>query len=1824
MLAGSMPAAVSATEGQGGTEASEASVEACERQSLNFNRSWKFIRQDVSGAEAAEFNDSYWYNVGLPHDFSIPYWQDEEHYTGYGWYRKTFTFEESWEGKQIFLDFEGVFHTAELYVNGREVGTHRGGYTGFEYDITDYLVPGENVVAVRVNNIWDATLAPRSGEHMFTGGIYRDVNLIVTSPVHVTWYGTFVQTPEISAESSKVRMQAEVKNDSDAAQEVSVVHKVLDSDDQEVAVIDSDSRILEAGETYNFDDTSEAIENPHLWSDKDPYMYKVKTDVIVDGMSVDQYETPLGFRWVEWTADQGFFLNGEHVWLNGANAHQDHAGWANAVTTSALKRDVVMIKEAGLNFIRGSHYPHSPAYAEACDEQGILFWSEVSFWCTAAYGEAGGYGDSRDYLCDGYPTTGDPEDEAAFAQSCMDQLRDMIRINRNHPSVIVWSMGNEIFFGSNLDKKKELAEDMAAYAKELDPTRSTALGGTQRSETDKLDNIDVAGYNGDGAKIEEYQDPGVANMVAEYGSHTGNRPDSTRAYYGDVQTENGEPIQYAWRSGIALWCACHHGSIISRSYGDMGFIDYYRLPLQSWYYYREHYGGIAVESSSEGTPSRLSLSASDTEISNNGTEDSHIIVTVEDENGTWLNTELEVTLEVVSGPGIFPTGKTMIFEPGSSMRDGKAAIEFRSYYAGETVIRATAEGLEPAELTITVTGSDGESEPDINTLYGSFMSGGGEVLNPITDAEAYTYVNYANSPTSASSGEDTRLNVADNDDATQWQAEEPGAGQWIYMELEHGGMNLYKAQLVFNGKVYPYKIQYKEMNIDEDEWKTLVEYDSDTVQTRPAEESFYGTYMRYIRIEFTDVPEDEYANLAELRLYGLRSDTVGYETGYRYLSDVEMSQGDNVTIDKSAGGGAIQLGGTAYAKGISTQGSAEIIYDLENDAAGYATFRCRTGLDVDSGADAEATVQIYGDDQLMYEQTVSNPETVLEIEVSVNRVKELKLVVTTDDSNAYVDCADAKLIGVMRNITSGQELDVKYFSNTETLVPGKDLEIETVLVNKQEEPQDLAAILALYDSDGGLLDTTAVQNFTLAGGEEKRLSLGMEIPEDVPVGSNVRLVLWGTDDLLPKAETTAVSRVIGDPEKDKYPEVDIPQEETGRWVTVTGDEVSKTGTWGRWTPANGSVSGYETFVDYTSAYHWENTSIEQEFTGSRVKVLAKKDGSQHGAEIYIDGELIREISTYTDGGDVYTEVFDSGDLEFGSHIIKIVPTGKFGLDCIQYYTEDRIIEYPEPEEGYDTEIKVRGEDERLEKTGGWDYWTPPAGTEVVPESGYETFAGSSGSRIKFTFIGTQTAVAAKVDGSQHGAEIYIDGEKAATVSTNGSPDEYKQVFDSGTLPYGEHTLEIVTTGKFGFDYVTYYTGHPEDRTALTEAAEQYRQLNPDDYAAGWDAFETALADAERISTRPGYTQEEIDQALENLIRAADTLVLYVERDLTQLLTGIKESLEIISTGRAAEYDSILAAGFTSVLSPAAEAAADKGQPQEMIDQAAEEIRAALDALTGSQEPEEPEKPVSKNTLEYFLNSAKEHLANGDVDDCVQSIKDLFNEAIAEGDAVMADEYATREEVMNASVKLMKAVQALGMKAADKTDLEMAVELAEMIDLTDYIDAGQQEFTDALAAANAVLADGDAMQADADEAWNALVDAMANLRLKADKAALEALLNEAAGLDLTQYTEESAAVFRMALASAQAVFTDDALTEDDQETVDNAVAALMSARDGLTAKADDSGNGSSNAGGSGSGTGSGASVKQAAKTGDAAPIIALLLTALVSGTVAIAAARRRTR
>lgn len=318
------------------------------------------------------------------------------------------------------------------------------------------------------------------------------------------------------------------------------------------------------------------IENPHLWSPENPELYEMESLLYENNQKIDRCITEFGIRWFHFSARKGFFLNGEHYKIHGANVHQDHAGWSDAVPRSGIKRDVQMIKECGMNFIRGSHYPHHTYFAEECDRQGILFWSENCFWGT------GGPKEEGYWTASAYPVH--EEDENAFEESCKNTLAEMIRANRNHPSIIVWSMCNEPFFtdAGTEQKTRELLKQLVDLSHKLDPTRPAAIGGAQRGGFDVLG--DIAGYNGDGAAI--FHDPGFPNFVSEYGSTVSDRPGKFESRYTD-----GVEIDHPWRSGKAIWCGFHHGSILG-DMGHMGMIDYYRLPLDTWYWYRKKFKGI--------------------------------------------------------------------------------------------------------------------------------------------------------------------------------------------------------------------------------------------------------------------------------------------------------------------------------------------------------------------------------------------------------------------------------------------------------------------------------------------------------------------------------------------------------------------------------------------------------------------------------------------------------------------------------------------------------------------------------------------------------------------------------------------------------------------------------------------------------------------------------------------------------------------------------------------------------------------------------------------------------------------------------------------------------------------------------------------------------------------------------------------------------------------------------------------------------------------------------------------------------------------------------
>ncbi len=680
------------------TRSAEAATTASGRLRQNFNADWRFHLGDLEGAEKADFDDSRWQAVGLPHSFSTPYFQAPEVYVGYGWYRKDLVLTAVPAGRRVSLEFEGAFQTAEVYVNGTKIGNHRGGYTGFPVDITATLHPGRNVIAVRVDNIWDPTLAPRAGEHIFSGGIYRDVWLVTTDAIHVPWTGTFITTPGLSGQSSRVAAETEVRNDGPVTAQVTVRTRIVNDRGTVVAVLPDATLHLPSGETQSVTQTSAQLSRLKLWSPETPNLYHADTSLVVAGRERDRFDTEFGFRSIAWTADKGFFLNGQHRYFRGANVHQDQAGWGDAVTNAAIDRDVGLIKDAGFDFIRGSHYPHDPHFAEATDRAGMMFVSEAPFWGTAGFKNPWG--------APAYPS--DATQQAAFDDSVKQQLAEMIRINRNHPSIVVWGMDNEVFFTTDdtMPQVRRLLAEEVALTHRLDPTRPAAVDGAQRGDIDHIG--DIAGYNGDGAFL--FPDPGIANFVAEYGSTMVDRPGDYAPGWGDLERTPGakEGVsgswRLPWRSGEVIWAGFDHGSIAGRKFGSMGMIDYSRLPKRQWYWYRNAYRGIAPPVWPEaGQPAAIRVTSSAPVIRHaDGTDDVQLVVTVVDATGKLLSNNPPVHLSLEAGPGELPTGRSIDFTPDGDIpiRDGQAAIAMRSWQAGTTEIRATSPGLRDGILTV--------------------------------------------------------------------------------------------------------------------------------------------------------------------------------------------------------------------------------------------------------------------------------------------------------------------------------------------------------------------------------------------------------------------------------------------------------------------------------------------------------------------------------------------------------------------------------------------------------------------------------------------------------------------------------------------------------------------------------------------------------------------------------------------------------------------------------------------------------------------------------------------------------------------------------------------------------------------------------------------------------------------------------------------------------------------------------------------------------------------------------------------------------------------
>jgi beta-galactosidase len=664
----------------------ESADAAGNRVTININAGWKFTKGDISGAQAAGYIDTSWTSVGLPHSASIPFFIEDSAYIGWVWYRKHFPVDAQYSGRKVFIDFEAAFQHAWVYINGQLVGEHKGGYTGFTYDITPYVLFGQtNVCAVRLSNLWDATIAPRAGDSWFHAGIYRDVSLVITDPLHVKRLGTFVTTPQVSATRASVNIKTEIVNQGTASKTCTVSSTVLDSNGLAVIGV-STSNTIAVGETLTVSQDT-AIANPKLWSPSSPYRYKVLTQVLDNGTEVDEFVTQFGVRWYSATAANGFSLNGQKLYLRGFNVHQDRAGWADAATNYDFYRDLKMLKDAGTNCVRCSHYPHDMAFYDACDRLGILAFAELQFWGRGGFS---GGGELNNWFAEAYPTVDAARPE--FEANLTANFRDMIREARNHPSIFAWSLGNETDMqmpAAVVTNAKAFWIRLDSLSHQLDPSRYTSCGWVVFAFNTTPPLVDLVGENGGNPTVQR----AYPVLTTEYGSCIADRP-------GDY-TGCDEPTADAWRCGALRWLSFHHATHcegINGNWAHMGVIDYHRLPLRQYYWTRNAWLGTAAPTwPVAGTASKLRVTADKTTVLDDGTDDCQLVITVLDANNNAINNSVNATLTITSGPGLLPTGKSWSF----STPDGQQAIEMRAYGVGTTAITASSNGLQSGSIQIT-------------------------------------------------------------------------------------------------------------------------------------------------------------------------------------------------------------------------------------------------------------------------------------------------------------------------------------------------------------------------------------------------------------------------------------------------------------------------------------------------------------------------------------------------------------------------------------------------------------------------------------------------------------------------------------------------------------------------------------------------------------------------------------------------------------------------------------------------------------------------------------------------------------------------------------------------------------------------------------------------------------------------------------------------------------------------------------------------------------------------------------------------------------------
>ena len=531
------------------------------RVTVDFDRGWKFHLGDVANGQDVSLNDTSWRALDLPHDWSIEGEFSEKNPAGagggalpggIGWYRKRFRLASSDTTRQVVLEFDGVYRNSEVWINGHYLGKRPYGYSSFSYGLTPYARAGENVIAVRVDN------SKQPNSRWYSGsGIYRHTRLVTTGTVHVDHWGTYLTTPVVTPDSARISIRTTLRNESPNDARVTLRTIVVDETGKEVATGSSAATLAR-------DSASEVaqelvVRRPALWSIERPHMYRALTRVECGTTLCDDYTTPFGIREFVFRADSGFFLNGRHVKIRGVCLHHDLGALGAAVYDRAIERQLQLMQAMGVNAIRTSHNPPAPELLDLADRMGFIVMDEAfDMWRKPKT--------QFDYHLD-------------FPEWHERDIADMVRRDRNHPSVFIWSIGNEVMeqWTNGDSTAAPIARELAGIVRRLDPTRpitSANNNGSTDNPVFQAGALDLLGHNYHQEAWPNFpaQFPGQKFIITEAMSAYNSRgyyeqpSDSVAVYFTPYDTTQGQKPNKNYRISSydnrrASWGSLHEESL---------------------------------------------------------------------------------------------------------------------------------------------------------------------------------------------------------------------------------------------------------------------------------------------------------------------------------------------------------------------------------------------------------------------------------------------------------------------------------------------------------------------------------------------------------------------------------------------------------------------------------------------------------------------------------------------------------------------------------------------------------------------------------------------------------------------------------------------------------------------------------------------------------------------------------------------------------------------------------------------------------------------------------------------------------------------------------------------------------------------------------------------------------------------------------------------------------------------------------------------------------------------------------------------------------------